>query len=414
MTTKKQLTPKSHNLLITVVFIGFIIFGFSENIKGPAIPHMQAEFALNEINIGLMLSLNSLGYLIACSFTGYLIKRTGLKLTNIIAFSTMILSGVFIFLSVNFPSLSGAYFLLYIGNGILEIALAVIGARIFTKNTGTMMNLSHFFYGLSSMAAPICATKLMGINVSGAPLGWRGMYLIMLALSIIPIIFTAFSKFPEEKISEKSKVSWKQYAHTSIAWLIVIILSFGVISELSVGGWLVNFLQKTYGWSIGSASAMLSAFFMFFTLARLLLGPVIDRIGFVKTLVIFSCFSGLCTLLAVVIGQGGAFLFALAGIGIAPVYPTVMAFLAKRYPNDSETAISFTVTIMGIACVIGNFLVGAVIDLFKGIFSQIYGIEAGLKIGMKLGYSFVGLCAIICSIAAAILYAILKKKNELI
>ena len=407
-------SKRNYYFLVSVVFIGFLIFGFSENIKGPAIPRMQAEFSLNEMNIGLMLSLNSLGYLMACSFTGYLIKRSGLKVTNILAFGSMALSGVFIFLSANFPMLSGAYFFLYIGNGMLEIALAVLGARIFTKNMGTMMNLSHFFYGLSSMVAPIFATKLMGVAVTGTPLGWRGMYLIMLALSFIPVIPTLLSKFPGDSVEDKDRMPWKEYISDPAAWLIVAIISFGVISELSVGGWLVNFLEKSYGWSVTSASAMLSAFFMLFMLARLLLGPVIDKLGFVKSLIISSGFSGICTFAAIFSGQRGAFMFAAAGIGIAPVYPTVMAFLAKRYPKDSDTAIGFTVTLMGIACVIGNFLVGGITDLFKGIFSNIYGSETGLKIGLQWGYGFIGLCAIICSVTSIWLYTFLKRKNELV
>lgn len=401
-------------MLISVVFIGFLVFGFSENVKGPAIPRIQTEFKLNELQIGFMLSLNSLGYLLACSYTGFLTKKFGIKFSSILAFGSMALAGVFMFLSRSFPVLSGAYFFMYIGNGMLEISLAILGARIFTKNTGMMMNLSHFFYGLSSMVAPLLATILMGTTIGGSPLGWRGMYIIMLSLAIIPIIPTVFSIFPGDDIKEEERMPLKQYLADPAAWLIVIILSFGVTSELAVGGWLVNFLEKSYEWNMASASKMLSAFFLLFMLARLFLGPVTDKIGFIKSLLVFSAFAGLCTFAAILLGEKGAFFFALAGAGIAPVYPTVMALLAKRYPKDSDTAISFTVTLMGIACVIGNFLVGAIVDLFKALFSNTYGVDEGLRIGLRFGYSFIGLCAIFCSVASYILYTILKKRNELV
>ena len=39
-------------ILVIAIFSGFLIFGFSENIKGPAIPRLQADFNLNELNIG--------------------------------------------------------------------------------------------------------------------------------------------------------------------------------------------------------------------------------------------------------------------------------------------------------------------------------------------------------------------------
>ncbi len=143
---------------MATIFLGFIIFGFSENIKGLTIPRIQIDFMLDESQIGTLLSLNALGYLIACSFTNALTRWWGIKIVSSLSFGAMILSGVFIYLFRSYPAFSASYFFMYIGNGMLEIALAILGARIFVKNTGTMMNLAHGFYGLSSTVAP-CPTR---------------------------------------------------------------------------------------------------------------------------------------------------------------------------------------------------------------------------------------------------------------
>ncbi|MBE6068793.1 MAG: MFS transporter [Clostridium lundense] len=411
---KSKSYSKNYYLLLAVIFVGYLEFGFSENIKGPAIPRIQTDFSLNEMQIGLLLALNSLGYLLACSFTGVLTKKFGIKFSNLLAFGTMAFSGVFIFLSVSYPTLSASYFLMYIGNGILEIALGILAAKVFTKNTGMMMNLAHFFYGLSSTIAPIVATRIMKVYALGRRFSWHEVYLIMLSLSVIPLIMALFTKFPEDDIEEEKAISFKEYTKDPAAWMIVVILSFGVISELAVGGWLVNFLEKVYKWNTNASSGLLSAFFFTFTLSRLLLGPSTDKIGLTKSLIIFSGASGILTLMGIIIGQSGAFLFALAGVGIAPIYPTVMAILSKRYSKNSSTAVSFTVTLMGIGSVIGNFLVGGIVDLFKNIFTKIYGVENGLIIGMEAGYAFVGVCALLCSISSVILYNFLKKQNQII
>jgi fucose permease len=405
---------KNYYLLLALVFSGFLIFGFSENIKGPAIPRMQADFSLNEMQIGTLLALNALGYLLACSFTGFLTRRFGIRFSSLLAFGTMAVSGFLIFLSINYPTLSASYFLLYIGNGVLEIALGVLAARVFTKNTGKMLNLSHFFYGLSSTVAPVFATILMKASIGGRTIDWSGMYLIMLSLSIVPLIIALLPKFPGDDIKDEERMPMKEYVRDPAAWILVLILSLGVISELTIGGWLVNYLEKVYKWNTVTASSLLSAFFLTFTLSRLLLGPFTDKIGFVKSIILFSGASGLLSLGGVIAGESGAFLFALAGAGIALIYPTVMALLAKRYPKDSDTAISFTVTLMGIGSVIGNFLVGAIVDLFKSTFTSLYGAEIGLILGMKAGYSFIGSCALLCSASSIVLYKFLKRKNELI
>jgi MFS family permease len=406
--------PKyNYYILLFIVFGGFLIFGLSENIKGPAIPIMQNDFSLDETQLGILLALNSLGYLLACSFTSALTNRIGIKWTGIIAFLSMALAGVFMYISTNYTTLSASYFLLYIGNGMLEIGLGIMAAQIFTKNTGTMMNLSHFFYGLSSIAAPVFAASMISWNVLGGELGWRGMYLMILSISLLPIIPSLFGKFPKESHEEEERVSFAFLLREPIAWLIVVILSFGVVSELAIGSWLVNFLINAYDWNIKDASRTLSIFFIFFTFARLFLGPITDKIGYTISIMIFSAFSGICSLAAIIIGESGAILFAIAGIGIAPIYPTIMAILAKRYPKGTGTAITFTVTLMGIASVIGNLLIGFIIDIVSKIFSKHEGVENEV-IGLQAGYGFIAILALLCSACCVILYVTLRRRNEVI
>ncbi|WP_245809633.1 MFS transporter [Cohnella massiliensis] len=400
-------------LLLLVVFGGFLIFGFSENIKGPAIPRMQTDFGLNEGQLGLLLSLNSLGYLLACSFTSALSNKIGIKLTGIIAFVAMAASGVLMYISASYASLSASYFLLYIANGMLEIGLAIMAARIFTKNTGTMMNLSHFFYGLSSTVAPIFAASMMGWQFGGGELGWRGMYLIMLMLSLLPVIPSLFGRFPEGDRGGEHRISVRGLLRDPIAWLIVAVLSFGVVSELAVGSWLVYFLEKAYGWDTGDASGMLSVFFLCFMLSRLLVGPITDKIGYTVSVMIFSAFSGLCSLAAIAIGEKGAVLFAIAGIGIAPIYPTVMAMLSKRYAGGVDTAITFTVTLMGIASVVGNLLIGYIIEWVRQLFSA-RGTAGSELLGLQAGYGFIAVLALLCSATCLLLYVRLRQRQELV
>ena len=396
-------------LLFAVVFIGYLVFGLSENIKGPAIPRIQSEYGLNEIQLGLLLSLNSTGYLLACSFTGIMSRRIGLKAATMIALFSMTLAGLFIYLSFSFPLFVFSYFLLYIGNGILEIVFGILSARIFIKNTGTLMSMAHGFYGLSSTFAPLFAVRIMSFHALGSLSGWKGMYFLMLLPCLIPAILGLFLKFPGDEENGEGKLSTKQYLKDPVAWYMVGILTLGVIAELSVGNWLVNYLEKVYSWESGRASGMLSAFFFAFMLARLLLGPVTDRLGYAKSIVLFSGFSGLCTLLGILSGPGGAFFFALSGAGIAPVYPAVMAFLAKYYAKSSDTAVSFTVTFMGIGSVAGNFVIGAVMDMSEALFSLSLPAATAYGAGLKSGYVFIGLCALACAFLSYKLHRRLKQ-----
>ncbi|SHM90820.1 MFS transporter [Gracilibacillus kekensis] len=410
-----NLKPKTNYfLLLFVIFGGFLIFGVSENIKGPAIPDMQNELSLSDGTLGVLLAINAFGFLLACTYTSWLISKIGAKATSILTFLLMAVSGVFIYFSTNFASLVGAYFLLYIGNGMLEIGLAIIAARLFTKNTGTMLNLSHFFYGLGSTVAPIVAAQMMGWEISSTVLGWRGMYMIMLSLSILPIIPVVLSRFPkDEGAEEEDRTSIKKLTRDPIAWLVVFALTMGVTAELGIAAWLVNYLVKVSEWSIAEASGMLSIFFFSFMLARLLLGPVTDKFGYAISIIVFSIFAGVLSMIPIFTGDQYAILFAIAGFGIGPIYPTMMALIAKKYTKGTDTAITFTVVLIGIGGVVTNLLIGYIIEWVTNLsFGTTF--EESNRIGMQAGYFFIALTAILCAIATWEIYRRLKKEGNIL
>ena len=70
---------RNYVLLTMAVFASFAIFGFSDSARGPALPRIQAEFNLTELHIGLLLTLSTVGYLIACSYNAALAKIIGIK-----------------------------------------------------------------------------------------------------------------------------------------------------------------------------------------------------------------------------------------------------------------------------------------------------------------------------------------------
>ncbi len=409
-----RLSKKSNYIILTIaIFLGFLMFGFSENIKGPAIPKIQSDFFINEMQIGMLLSLNSIGYLLACTYSGWLTRKIGLKLTNILCFVIMAVSGVLIYFSKSFIAFSGSYFIMYLGNGMLEISLGILSAKIFTKNTGTMMNLSHFFYGLSSMVAPILSTKLMRINLNSGQLGWRGMYLVVLVVTLIPVLPSILGKFPQYE-EEKQPMSIKSCMKDSNLWIIVLVLSFGVTCEMGVSGWLVNYLEKAHNFTMEKSSLVLSAFFFCFMTARLVFGPIIDKIGFVKSILIASMFSATTIIIGVIMGSSGIVLLILSGFGVAIIYPTVMALIAKIYPESIDIVMTFILTIMGISIVVGNFLIGAVTDLFKVIFTNLYSLEIGIKYGYSMGFIFIGVCCLICFISTLALINSLRNQESIV
>ncbi len=83
-----KITAKTnYYLLLFVIFGGFLIFGVSENIKGPALPEIQNDFTLSEGKLAILLAINAFGFLLACLYTSWLINKIGVKITSVVKFN---------------------------------------------------------------------------------------------------------------------------------------------------------------------------------------------------------------------------------------------------------------------------------------------------------------------------------------
>ena len=410
--TNESLKKRNFILVTVALFAAFIIFGFAETAKGTALPRIQADFNITELQLGLLLAVNSIGYLIACSYTAALARKIGIKTCMIIALCVMAVAGVCICFSPGYAVLLLSFFVLYLGNGMLEISSNVIAATIFTKNTGTMMSLAHFFYGAGAMIAPVVTISLMGARFGDQLLGWRYMYIIILACALIPVIPALIGRMQKQE-QHKKKAGYAAILKNPTLWLTMLILAFGMICELGVSAWLVNFLEKAYSFSGERAALQLTLFFVCFTLARLVLGPAIDKFGFINSLIVVTAFGGVTIIAGVLLGESATPLLVIAGIGTAPIYPAVMAVIAKLFPTEIDIAMTAITTFMGLLLILVNFLLGGIVYLSRLIFTDIHG-EAGVGMAYAAGYLFLGLCCLIAFVFAMLLRRRQKKAGQLV
>jgi fucose permease len=410
---QKNTSKRNFYILTLVIFASYTIFGISESVKGPAIPRMQTDLSISEWQIGLLLATNALGYLIACGFTAPLARRLGMKPVLFISLGVISVSGIGIAYSKSFLMLAVTFFIMYLANGMLEIALGISAAVIFTENTGKMLNFAHGFYGIGCVIGPICSAGLMAIKVDGHAFGWRYMYMIVLASALIPIVLGLFGKLKGKAEGGRPGGELKTYLKNPIAWCVIIILSFGSMCEVGMGSWLANYMEKAKDLSPELAAVALTAFFLVFTVARLILAPFVDRIGLVNSLIYSNGFAAICVLVGVFTGNVGIFIVIASGIGVAPLYPTVLAVVAKQFQSVIDTAMTVTMTAMGIISLPINLILGGVIEVSKIGFTKAYG-DAGLAMAYGAGLVFLSLCCAAAFAAALTLRKLLIKNNTLV
>ena len=123
--------------------------------------------------------------------------------------------------------------------------------------------------------------------------------------------------------------------------------------------------------------------------------------------------TGGAILLGVVCGRAGVFLLMASGFGLAVIYPTVMALLTRIFTDDIDTAMTITLTIMGITNVVGNIAVGAVADVFTRFFTARTGDAAmGQGLGYGAGCALVGVMCLLCTVSCLALSRLLRREGR--
>jgi len=395
-------------ILFTIaVFASLTILGLTDNIRGTALPRIQEEFFLTELHLGLLLAANSTGYLTACAFTAALAKRIGMKACLIAGLVIVALAGICVCFSPGFAVLVLGFFILNIGFGMLDISTGVIAATIFTKRTGMMMNLAHFFYGAGATLSPVVSTGLMAARFGGLLLGWRYTYLLILSFALVPAIPTLIGRLKKQERDGKTG-GYAELLKKPALWLLTVLLAFELVAESGTVAWLVLFLEKAHSFSGERAALRLTLFFICFTVSRLILCPFIDRIGLLRTLIIAPSFAGAMIIIGVLAGAQWTPLLYIAGIGVAPMFPTVMAVIAKLFPGQIDRAMTFVLTAIGIIVVPANFLIGGLINWARLVLTETHG-EAGVGMAYSAGYLFLGLCCFAAFVFAVVLRARQKK-----
>jgi len=404
---------KRNFILFTLAIFGsYAVFGAAATLRGTLLPRIQDEFLLTEFHIGLLLALNTTGYLLACTFTTAIAAKTGIKGTHILSMLIIAISGITIFFAPTFPTLIAAFFLLNMGFGGLDISVGVIAAKTFTRKTGTMMSIAHFFYGAGAIASPIISTTIMASRFENPLTSWRYVYIIALAFAIIPIIPSLLGRL-KDRGSAKKKTDYLALIKNPRVILLIVIMLFGVMTEGGIVSWFVAYLETGLGFTSDAAALFLTFYFAAFTVGRLALGPFIDKIGFINSLAITTGFACVMIVLGVILGERGAPFIVLAGLGTATIIPTLMAIMAKLFLETIESAMTTIMTVVGTILIPANVLVGGIFNQARVHFTHLHG-EQGASMAFSTGFLVFGFTCLMVSLFTLVLRHKQKKEGRLV
>ena len=227
-------------------FLTFFISGICSISSGIIVSLLQEHYNFDYGMTGTLLSIMSIGNLIAGFAAGILPGKIGLKMTIILlsigyglGYLLMGITGWMVILILSF---------LFLGlskGSVINTCTILVSNH--SENRAKGMNLMHSCYALGALLCPF-------IIAASRQLGFAVPMFILSCLGLIMWIIFQFTPFEKNSVQKKEKTDWG-FLKSKRFWLLTGLLFCQNAAEISVNGWLVTYFKGS-----GILSGTLSAY----------------------------------------------------------------------------------------------------------------------------------------------------------
>lgn len=227
-------------------FYAFFISGICAVSSGIVVSLLREQIGFDYSITGTLLSLMSIGNLVAGFATGLLPERIGQKRT-VLLLSAGYAAGYFLMTGTSLvPLLMIAFFIVGVGRGnTINTCTVLVGCG--AKDRTRSMNLMHSFYALGALLSPVVVSAVAGISPR--------MPMFVLAVCSVTM-WLAFVCAPMGGTEENAGggTDWS-FLRVKKFWVLVALLFCQNAVENSVTGWMVTYFKSS-----GILSGTLSAY----------------------------------------------------------------------------------------------------------------------------------------------------------
>lgn len=371
-------------LLTAVTLVGFLALGFNGGLLGPSLPWLAARWRVGLGDIGMLYTLLFVGACIAVCGTGLVLDRAGRKPVVVagLLFMSAGLAGLTLVPSL-LPALA-ASFVLGCGSGCLNVVLNLIVADLYPRSRAAALNLMNVAFGIGGLSGPLGVSTAN--RASGTPLVlFAGLGATALVASVAFLVLTFPRHYVEKAWERVSPLVVLSTLRERYVLLLVVMLSLYVGIEVGYGGWLYSFAIQGAG-MLDNAALVVACYWLVYTLGRVGAGLVSRRVPGPYLVL------GGAVLMSTGIGMVAFFsnspmtLFvgsAMAGAGMAPIFPTSFGLATERYPTRAGVVSSLAV--------LGGTLGGAVLPYVIGMLLARSGVAVAAGFAALVGFGVVGL-----------------------
>jgi len=343
-------------VLIFAAVLAIFVYGMIAAMLGTILPELSDRFHLTPAQNGTIAFAQALGLMIASVGVGPLLDSQGDKIGLILGLAFIAIA---LFLLPRSKSYRGIVFLLFllgVGGGIVVTGANALVSGVSVEHRATALNLLNLFFGLGGLATPFISANLFKKN-------WVRLCLTVAMLTVATLAVQVATKMPTP--TGASGVAFAGagtvFGHP-LLYLLGFFLFLYVSCEVGVWNWLPRHLIAQ-GIPESRALNILSlGFALGLLLGRLGVSPILLHAPPVEVTLAASIAMAVTTffMLRVTHPAAAAALVFLAGLSMAPVFPTTLAIAGTAFPQMTGTAIGFVITCGWAGLAVSSRIIGGI------------------------------------------------------
>ena len=343
-------------MLIFDAILAFFIYGMIAAMLGTILPNLSDRFHLSPSQNGTIAFAQALGLIIASLGVGPLLDNEGKKLGLILGLILISLALFALPRSPGFRTIVLLLFVLGVGGGTIVTAANALVSDVSETHRASALNMTNLFFGLGALATPFISANLFRSN-------WVRLCYTITSLTVVTLVIDALTKMPAPTGAGRFILADAAPAlGRPLLFLIGLFLFLYISCEVGIWNWLPRHLIAQ-GIPESRALNILSlGFALGMLIGRAAILPVLVHVPAITVTMAGSIAMAVTTFLMLRTNRPAfaAALVFLAGLSMAPVFPTTLAIVGDAFPRMTSTAIGFVITCGWTGLAVSSRLIGLI------------------------------------------------------
>ncbi len=343
-------------MLIFAAILAIFVYGMIAAMLGTILPDLSDRFHLTPAQNGTIAFMQALGLMVASVGVGPLLDNEGDKIGLILGLALIAIALYALPRSPGFRSIVFLLFLLGVGGGIVVTGANALVSGVSEEHRATALNLVNLFFGLGGLTTPFISANLFKRN-------WVRLCYTVATLTVVALAIQAVAKMPAPTgaggfiLSQAGPVLGRP-----LLFLLGAFLFLYVACEVGVWNWLPRHLIAQ-GIPESKALNILSlGFALGLLVGRVGVSPILIRVPAAQVTLAASIAMAITTFFMLRTNKPGAAaaLVFIAGLAMAPVFPTTLAIVGTAFTRMPGTAIGFVITCGWAGLAVSSRLIGGI------------------------------------------------------